>query len=91
MNKKFRILAVTLSLSLCVGLLAACSSNNGGNAGNTTGNNTTSDNSSNTGDSSGETIIINTVAEVTAINDDGSLELKIYSGSGNIAVVWPQA
>ena len=85
MNKKFRILAVTLSLSLCVGLLAACSSNNGGNAGNTTGNNTTSDNSSNTGDSSGETIIINTVAEVTAINDDGSLELKIYSGSGNIA------
>lgn len=86
MNKKFRILAATLSLSLCVGLLAACSSNNGGNTGsNTTGNNTTSDNSSSTGGTEESNISINTVGEVTAINDDGSLELKIYSGSGNIA------
>lgn len=88
MNKKFRILAVALSLSLCVGLLAACSSNSGGNAGNTSGDNTMSDNSGSTGDSGNMeegAVTINTVAEVTAINEDGSLELKIYSGSGNIA------
>lgn len=86
MNKKFRILAATLSLSLCVGLLAACSSNSGGNTGsNTAGNNTTSNSSSDTSGTEESNISINTVAEVTAINDDGSLELKIYSGSGNIA------
>lgn len=87
MNKKFRILAVALSLSLCVGLLAACGSNNGGTTNDTTGNNTTSDNTANnnTDDTTGDTLSINTVAKVTAINEDGSLELQVYSGSGNIA------
>lgn len=87
MNKKFRILAVALSLSLCVGLLAACGSNTGGNSSNTTGDNTTSNNTSdNSSDNpDNDHITINTVGEVTAINEDGSLELKVYSGSGNIA------
>ena len=90
MNKKFRILAALMSLALCVGMLTACTNTSGGN-------NSSADNNSNSGsnvnsDTSGSqdtsdesTLSINTVAEVTAVNEDGSLELKIYSGSGNIA------
>ena len=90
MNKKFRILAALMSLALCVGMLTACTNTSGGN-------NSSADNNSNSGsnvnsDTSGSqdtsdesTLSINTVAEVTAVNEDGSLELKIYSGSGNIS------
>ena len=87
MNKKFRILAATLSLALCVGALTACNSNSGNNSGNSSNgaDNSVTDNSTAGGDGSESTLSINTVAEVTAVKEDGSLELKIYSGSGNIA------
>ena len=89
MNKKFRILAALMSLALCFGLLTACGSNNN-STGNNSGGSTVTDNdntqNNNTEDSgTEEDLSVNTVAQVTAIHEDGSLELKIYSGSGEIS------
>ena len=88
MNKKLQILAALMSLTLCAGALTACGNNISGN---NSGNNSVSNVSDNggagndTADNGETSVTINTVAQVTAIGEDGSLELLIYSGSGNIS------
>ncbi len=88
MNKKLQILAALMALTLCAGALTACGNNSSGNnSGNNSGSNV-SDNGgagNDTADNGETSVTINTVAQVTAIHEDGSLELLIYSGSGNIS------
>lgn len=97
MNKKFKVLALALTLTMSVALLTACSSqNNGGNTGNTgnTGNSGVSDtndtgNTGNTGDTgdveSDGNVVVNNVGKVTAVNEDGTIEVTLYSGDADIS------
>ena len=96
--KKKRILALVMAAVLCIAALAACgSSNSGNNTGNNTGDsgagNSSSDNSgtndtgsntNDTGDGETSSSLEDTLGEVTAVNEDGSLELTLYSGGGTI-------
>ena len=86
--KKKRILALAMAAVLCIGALAACGSkNSGNNTTNNSGNNSTNDSTNNSGDSSDNqdaATLEDKMGEVTAVNEDGSLELTLYSGGGTI-------
>lgn len=99
--KKLKTLALVFTLVLSIALLTGCTSSNAGNgaAGNNGTNDTisgdnaggsnsgddTADDGADNGADDGEAQLTDAVGEITAVGEDGTVEVALYSGNADIS------